>query len=178
MVHGVAVAILVTLAWVLVHVAIMHVRPAESRIRAMTLGYLVSLPFVYAACRWLPMPATIAERAAQESQLMGLFHAYFLHLLLYFAWVECFYHVERAVSLRFLIEILRHPDETAPIDEIRGKYNVREMVETRLEALRDHGFAEQRGDTWHLKPKGLLFARAMQFSAWIFQSKGQSERDG
>ena len=106
MAAGLFIAVIVTLAWVVLQIGLMHVRPAENRIRSMTLGYVISLPFVFVAYRWLPLPASIASASAGESWAMGLILAYLLHLLLYFCYVECFYHVERAVTLRFLTEIM------------------------------------------------------------------------
>jgi hypothetical protein len=56
------------------------------------------------------------------------------------------------------------------------RYNVREMVERRLEGLEDHAFMARDGSTRRLRPKGMIFARIMQLSSWIYQSKSQSDR--
>ncbi len=170
MASGLLIALVVTLVWVSLQIGLMHLRPAENRIRSMTQGYLISLPFVYVAYRWFATPAP------GEAWAMGLVHAYLLHLLLYFFYVEGFYHVERAVTLRFLTEIMKQPGGQTRLADIMKHYNVREMVERRLEVLQQHQFVERRGDAWLLKPKGMVFARMMQFSSWVYQSKGQSDR--
>lgn len=176
MVHGVFVALVVTAAWILAHVGWMQFRPAENRIRSMTRGYLLSLPLVWAAYRWLPAPAAWAEAAAGEAAALGWFHAYFLHLLLFLLYVECFYHIERAVTTRILIEIMRHPGGAPTLDSIRRQYDVREMIRRRLDVLTEHQYIQKDGDRWKLLPRGRLFAAAMRISAWIFQSHSQRER--
>ncbi len=176
MAQGILTAILVTLVWVFGHIGLMQFRPAENRIGSMTRGYLISLPFVFIVYRWFPWPAALAAAGAHEAWLMGLLHAYFGHLLLYFFYCEGFYHVERAVTTRLLIEIMNYPGG-ARIEDIQKDYNVKEMIRARLEVLRDHQFIEESNGAWRLKSKGLFFARAMQISAWIFQSKGQADRE-
>lgn len=176
MARGLIVCLLMSLAWSGLHVIAMHIRPTEKRFHAMFLAWALSLPFIALAYFFLPLPAAVASVGAGEQPGMGLFHAYLFHLLLFFLFVECFYHVERSVTLRFLIEILRQPQGRARLEDIRNMYHVGDMVERRLEALQDHHFITKRGEHWQLLPKGRFYARAMQFSAWVFQSKGQSER--
>jgi len=166
----------ISFAWIGLHVALMHWKPAQSRIGSITKGYLISIPCLYVAWRWLPLPGAIVKASAGQEPLMGLFHAYTLHLLLYFFYVEGFYHVERAVSLRFLIEILQHRSEHVRLAEIMERYNIGEMISRRLGVLEQYRYIEKAGERWHLQRKGKIFARLMQFSSWIFQSKGQSDR--
>jgi len=175
--QGVFAAVVVTLAWVLLQNLLMFVRPAENRFRAMLTGYILSLPFVYPVYRSLPALGFVdAGGAATESPYMGLFHAYLFHLLLFFFYVECFYHVERSVSLRLLVELLKQGDAGAPLQEIQGRYPVESMIQQRLDVLRDRGFIELRNGSWHLCLKGELLAQVTVTMSWLFQAKGQHER--
>ena len=175
--QGVFAAIVVTLAWVFLQNLLMFVRPAENRFRAMLTGYLLSLPFVFPVYRWLPALGFVdAGGAATESPYMGFFHAYLFHLLLFFCYVEFFYSVERSVSLRLLVELLKQGDAGAALQEIQGRYPVEGMIQQRLEVLRDRGFIELRNDSWHLRFKGKLLARVTVAMSWLFQAKGQHER--
>jgi hypothetical protein len=168
MIGGLLIAVLVTAAWMLAQIGAMHIRPARNRLKSMALGYVVSLPFVYLACRWfLPAGAAWAP---------GLLHAYVFHLLLFLFYVECFYHVERSVTLRFLMEILLRGEAGARLHDIQGEYSLDAMILARLEVLAENGFVEKRGDEWHLLAKGRLFATLMGISCWIFQSETQRER--
>jgi hypothetical protein len=171
--HGVMVATVVSVAWILVQNLIMHLRPAENRFGAMLLGYLLSLPFVFLAYRWLP---GFTEAVSVESPTMGLFHAYFFHLLLFLFYAECFYHVERSVTFRLLVELLQSGPGGLPLQAIQSRYTVDEMVEQRLEVLRTNGFLKREGDIWRLQPKGLFLASVTEALSWVFQSKAQYER--
>ena len=95
---------------------------------------------------------------------------------MFFCYVECFYHIERSVSLRLMVELLKQGDAGAPLEEIQGRYPVEGMIQERLEVLRDRGFIELRNDCWHLCFKGQLLARVTVSVSWLFQAKGQHER--
>jgi len=175
--QGVFAAVMVSFGWIFLQNLLMFVRPAENRFRAMLTGYILSLPFVFPVYRWMAALCLVdAGGAATESPYMGLFHAYFFHLLVFFFYVECFYHVERSVSLRLLVELLKQGDAGAPLQEIQGRYPVESMIQQRLDVLRDRGFIELRRGSWHLRFKGELLARVTVTMSWLFQAKGQHER--
>ena len=173
MAQGIIVAVIVSAAWILAQNLFMHLRPAENRFNAMVVGYLLSLPCVFVAYRWMP---PLLPGSGSESPALGLFHAYLLHLLLFFCYGECFYHVERSVTLRLLVEILQHGDAPASLQAIQGRYNVEGMIRERLEVMRERGFVERVDDSWHLCFKGTLLARVTVATAWVFQIKPQHER--
>ena len=176
MLRGLTVAVLVSAAWIGAQIAWMHVRPASNRFRAMLLGYLASLPFLLLAYFRLPLPQFAQAGSGTEAWSMGLLHAAVLHLLIFFFYVECFYHVERSVTLRFLLEILDRPEGACRLEDIRSVYNIDKMIATRLDVLAANNYIERRQGRWVLKSKGRLFARVMKFSKWVFQSQTQRER--
>ncbi|HOW98227.1 MAG TPA: hypothetical protein P5567_05335 [Kiritimatiellia bacterium] len=173
--HGLLTAIVVSLAWMLLQLAAMHIRPARNRFYAMLTGYLCSLPFVYAAYRWLPLPVD-AQTDVEGWFGLGLFHAYLFHLLLFFLYVEFFYHVERSVTLRFLVMVLQAPGRTAHPADLQQDYSLEDMITRRLADLEQNRFIERRGGRWHDRARGVLIAVIMGVSSWLFRSKTQSER--
>jgi hypothetical protein len=172
---GILTALILTAAWIATHLVWMHIRPAGNRLRAMTLTYLASLPFTvpllrHLAFQWLP--AHHGEAAG-----VGLIHAFLLGLLFYLLFVECFYHVERSVTLRLLVEILQRQERgTVALRDVQADYTIDDMVARRLALLRERGFVESTHEGWTLAPKGLLLTRIMRVSCWLFQSKTQDER--
>lgn len=167
--RGLIAALAVSAGWMLIHLLLMQCRPAENRFKAMTLCWLASLPAV-------PLLYALLPAQPGESFWMGLFLSGFFNLLLYFLFVECFYHIERAVTLRIMIEILKNAKGRTTIESIRKQYDVDGMIRRRLEVLQERQFIEQKDGAWRLKSKGRLFARTMQFSCWLFQCKGQKDR--
>ena len=171
---GVITAGLVSGAWILAHIGWVHLRPAGHRLAAMTVAYLASLPFTWPAFRFV---AGWLQTNPAVSPGPGLTLAFLLGLLLYFLFVECFYHVERSVTLRFLVEILRRRSSgTATIRNIQDNYSLEAMIGKRIELLRENGFIEESNGRWVLRPKGRRFCRLMAFSCWLFQSKTQDQR--
>ena len=112
--HGLLAAVAVTCVWVILQNAFMHFRPANNRFRAMLVGYLVSIPFVFVCYHALP--------TAEGSRACGLLNAYLFHLLLFFQYVHGFYHVERSVTIRFLVELLKHGGQGVTITEVQRDY--------------------------------------------------------
>ena len=177
MAHGIIVALGISAIWILLQNLLMHFRPAQDRFGAMLKGYALSLPFVFVAYHWLPpLSLAIARAMQQEAYAMGLIHAYFFHLLLFFFYAECFYHVERSVTLRFFVELLKRGDQGAKLDVVQSHYSVDDMIQQRLEVMRDQGFLEQRQDSWHFRLKGRLLARASWIGSRLFRFKPQHER--
>lgn len=175
---GVISALLVFLATVTAHLIAMHTRPTPRRFPAMAKAFLVSFPITIALA-WL-----IWQKDAWREALAGVEHpaaaygmAALLHVLFYFCFVECFYHVERAVTLRMVIELYEEPGHAMPLDEMLAHYPVDDMIRRRMEGLEHSGFVVRGADgRWRLTPKGRFFARAMQISSAIFNSKPQNER--
>lgn len=173
MIRGLLTAGIVTVVWMCIQIIWMHIKPAENRFKAMCLGYCISLPFVYMAYQWMPGLTNIP---LHEPWGIGLFFAYFIDLLLFLLYVECFYHVERSVTLRFLVEILQRSPPGVRMEQILAGYNMDSMIRTRLKALEENNFIELKEGKWRLKSKGIRLAKAMRFTAWIYQSVGQADR--
>jgi hypothetical protein len=174
---GVTIAVIVSVLWIGAQIYLAHLQPPRSRFKAMLAGYLASLPLVLGFYWLLPasFPNLWAWLIGAEHPLSALLHAFVSHLLIFFLYVECFYHVERSVTLRLLIEIGEHPGgETA--EAISADYNVDGMIVQRIEALNANGYTEQSGDRIRLLPRGRRFAAGARAFCWLFQSKMQDER--
>lgn len=178
MILGITAGFLASLLWIGAHTGWMHIRPAHNRFKSMLAGYLVSLPLPGLICLGagrLFSPGWTGDIAPMHLPLV-LLHAYLWHLLLFFAFCEFFYLVERSVSLRLLVEVWRHPDGQARLAQVQSNYTVADMIRGRLAVLAENGFIEMRDGQWRLRPKARLMARAMRVSAWIYQSVGQADR--
>jgi hypothetical protein len=174
---GVFIAVIVSALWISVQIYLAGLHPPRSRFKAMLVGYLASLFFVLGFYWLLPafFPNLWRWLVGAEHPLSALFHAYLGHLLIFFLYVECFYHVERSVTLRLLIEIGEHPDGETP-KAISADYNVDDMIVQRVAVLNANRYTEQSGDRIRLLPRGRRFAAAVQAFCWLFQSKMQDER--
>ena len=175
MVTALMASFIVTALWILAHLVAMHIRPAKARMAAMAKAWLISLPVLFLELAFLNNYVGIALNR-QESPWLSYFYALVLHLLLFFLFVECFYHIERSVTLRLLVEIETAAGGNSSITAIMKGYSVDDMIQRRLDILARSGFASKTGDRWVLSSKGKRLAGIMSFSCWIFQSKPQNER--
>jgi hypothetical protein len=178
MLGGVFTAILVSAIWIAGQILLTRFRPNKGGFKAMFYGYLLSLPLVYLTYRMLPlaMPGVWDWLVGREHSLSALFHAYFGHLLIFFLYVECYYHIERSVTLRLLIEIRDCPGGEPTSADISVNYKLDEMVVQRLAALEANRYVKRSGEQLQLLARGSRFAAGVEFFSWLFQSKTQDER--
>ncbi len=175
MIAGIISAVLATALWISAQLLIMRLKPSERRFRAMLRGYLSSLPLV-AVCYLLLQPHFPLLSSPAEPVWMGWFHAYLLHLLLFFQYVHFFYHVERSVTVRMLVEILDSPGGAVSHDEINSRYSLDEMIVRRLDVMVENGFLLKRDGAYHNTAKGDLFARLVVLVSRTFRSVTQKDR--
>jgi hypothetical protein len=174
---AVIASLLTSMLWIATHLAAMHIRPARNRMAAMAKSYLLSLPVLLVLiallnhCDWL-----VSALNRGEDPLLSWFYSLLLQLLFFFLFVECFYHIERSVTLRLLVEIQALPREKSVIGVIMKDYSVDDMIRRRLDDMARNDFVRKAGQSWVLSPKGETMAKFMSFSCWIFQSKPQNER--
>lgn len=169
MIAGIVLAALVSLLWIIAQNLWMHWRPAANRFGAMLAGYLVSLPALWIGLRLLP--ATTGE-----SPWLAVVHTHVFHLLLFFCYVECFYHVERSVSLRLLVEILLAGPAGIRLESVRAQYSHADMIRERLQVMVARGLLRCDDGVYRLQPKARAFAQVVAFAAWVYQAKAQHER--
>ncbi len=172
MIRGISTALIVGAIGIVIHIVLMFVRPAKNRLRSMAICYILSLPFVYLVCCWLSPQASTAFSAAP---LLGLIHAYVLHLLIFFLYAEFFYAFDRAVTLQLLVEILKQDDPTS--EQLKETCSFEELIQERLKVLESNNFIVQREGRWRLKVKGAFFARTMKISSFLFRTQSQRERN-
>lgn len=167
----------VTLLWIIGHLVTMQFRPAAGRMGAMARAWLASLPVLLIVLVALNrMDKLVIALNGQEHPLISYFYALLLHVLLFFLFVECFYHIERSVTLRLLVEIDAAATAKPTVGSLMKDYSVDDMITRRLDAMEQSRFIKRAGDKWVLASKGQSFARIMRLSCWIFQSKPQNER--
>ena len=174
MFHGILTALVSTLFWVVIQNLWMHIRPHPQRFQAIVGGYVFSLPLVYFAYRWMPV---WFEASPEEAPALGWVHAYLLHFLLFAFYGECFFHVERSVTLRLLVEILHAGPKGVDLESLRSQYPVGQMVAQRLEVLRKNGFVCQESGRWRLREKARFLARFAALGNWLLRASAQNERE-
>jgi DNA-binding HxlR family transcriptional regulator len=173
MLTGLLAALLGFVLCVAGHLAAMHRHPTKGRLGAMTRAFALGFP---ATLLLVPLLRSLGGWDGAEHPALAWIVAVLMHGLLFFLFVECFYHIERSVTLRLLVELLEHPQGAATGAEIMREYSVDDMIRRRLEDLVRNGWVEESAGRFRLTEKGRRFATVMRTSIWIYQSKPQNER--
>jgi hypothetical protein len=178
MLGGIVIAVLVSAIWIAGQIILRRAIGSNNHFKAMAIGYVVSLLLVYFAWHYFPavFPGLWAGLVGNEHPTHSLWHAYVGDTLIFFLYAECFYHVERSVTLRLMIEILTFPGGRPTTNEISKHYSLNDMIAERLAVLVAHGYITKSGDRFSLLSKGRRFATGVRLFCWIYRSKTQDER--
>lgn len=122
-----------------------------------TFPLLMSLLFMS-----LPIYVFLFLQIAPAVDRLALCNGLFLHLLIFFNYVQCFYYITQPVTIRMLEEFLKAPGERLTLEELKTSYGLSHMIQARLETLAQNGYARRQGDRYALAPRGKFFAEAFQ----------------
>lgn len=175
MLTGIILAISSSALWITIQIIWLHIRPAENRFKAMLIGYLASLPVLLGAL-CLPFIIDLHNRLTAEPYGLAILHAFLLQTLIFFFYVECYYHIERAITFRILIEIAQKP-EGIPTGSLQQNYSLAEMISTRMNVLKARNFVYEQEGRWRLRIKGRVFARLMHIILGLYRAQSQKDRD-
>jgi len=155
MVKGALISFFLVVAWTLVQMVVFRLTATRQLFRTVTLLYLLTIP-AYVAC-YVITPDTLGvlpQDLDQGSSPLGLLNGLLLYLIWYPTYISCFYYVERPLTLRLLIALLKAPKEVLTLSEMKAVYNLPYLIERRLEAMKDGGFVTKREGRYFLTPKG------------------------
>jgi len=164
MLKGILLSLVLSAAWITVHIILFHLRRPEKMFKALLCLFAPTMP-LFAICYFLTpdnlylLPATCSRTPAS----LGVVNGLFVHLLLFGTYVEFFYYVTRAVTLRILVEVLTRGGAHVGLGEIQGEYNISTMVLSRLEAMVENGFVHVMHGNYYNTPKGHRYARFFIF---------------
>lgn len=176
MLTGLIASLLITLLWIIACIFLMHLHPAQQRFGIMVKSFCGSLPLLCFFLFFLQHQSSLVEKLnGHEARALAFVISILLQILFFFFFVECFYHIERSVTLRLLIEI-RNATSPMTVTTLMKDYSVDDMIKRRLEDMLKNKWIYCEGNHWKLSSKGLWLARSMLFSCWLFQSKPQNER--
>lgn len=176
MVKGWVVSLGLIAAWVCAQLVVFHVTHPRQLFRTLTLLFVLSLP-VYIACYLLTPPTLgfLPRELAQSPLLLGLLNGLILHHLLYVTYVAFFYYIDRPLTLRILIALLKDPQRKWTLSELQTVYQLTHMIQRRLEAMEAGRLVVEREGRYFLTPKG---RRIGKFFYWgkTFLKIGRSQK--
>jgi hypothetical protein len=98
----------------------------------------------------------LPERLARTAPTLGLLNGLALLVLLFLTGVLFYYHADRSITVRLLIELARAPQQRLSLAQMQAVCGVEVLMQDRLETMALNGFLVLRDGRYHLAPKGRL----------------------
>jgi hypothetical protein len=157
MLKGIILAGLLIAAWTLVQGMVFQLRAPQKAFASMAAWFAPMVPaFVLIH---LLTPADLGflpERFARAEPALGLLNGLALLVLLFLTGVLFYYHADRSITVRLLIELARAPQQRLSLDELQAVCGVEVLMQDRLDTMTMNGFLVRRDGSYHLAPKGRL----------------------
>lgn len=157
MLKGIILAGLLIAIWALVQGMVLQLRAPQKAFASMVAWFAPMVPaFVLIH---LLTPADLGflpERFARAAPALGLLNGLALLVLLFLTGVLFYYHADRSITVRLLIELARAPQQCLSLDQLQAVCGVEVLMQDRLDTMAMNGFLVRCGGSYHLAPKGRL----------------------
>jgi hypothetical protein len=160
MAKGLLLSVAITAVWGVAVIARLHQRTPQRIFRMMVSAFIPTIP-VYGVLYWVTPPGlgVLPARLTLTPVALGFWNGLLFHLLFFLTIVQCFYHVNRSITLRLLTEFERASGHFLTVAELSKVYGLDQMIQNRVEAMAQNHFIEHRGGRYYLARKGQVFAR-------------------
>lgn len=164
MLKGYLLSACLVIFWIITQITVFHIVQPKKKFWTLTLLFMGTFPFYALFYFWIPPNFFFLPPSLSQTPLwVGFANGLILHILLYGTYVECFYYVDRPLTLRMLVEVLQAPGHTLTLHELQTRYSFREMIRSRLEAMVHNGYLLAEAQGYRLTSKGRVFAQGFLF---------------
>ena len=155
MLKGMVLAWVLVWVWALVQGIVFQLRAPEKAFASMVVWF-APIPVAYVALHLLTPPdlGFLSERFAGGAAALSLLNGLALLVLLFLTGVLFYYHADRSITVRLLIEMARAPQQRMTMDQMQAVCGVEVLMHDRLHTMAMNGFLEERDGVFHLAPKG------------------------
>lgn len=157
MLKGLILAGLLIAIWVLVQGTVFQLRAPQKAFASMVAWFAPMVPAFVPL--YVLTPADLGflpERFARAAPALGLLNGLAMLVLLFLTGVLFYYHADRSITVRLLIELARAPQQCLSLDQLQAVCGVEVLMQDRLDTMAMNGFLVRRGGSYHLAPKGRL----------------------
>jgi len=172
MLKGLLLSVLVISVWGIVQLGVFHALHPRSALKSMIGSFLPALPAYLLL--YLATPPTfgiLPDRLAATAVPLGMLNGMLILVLLFLTCVQFYYHLNRAISLRILIEFERAAGRSMTLDQIERACSLGSLIGGRLEALVAYGLVFRFGEYYHLGPGGRIAAAVGRIARRVIRLK-------
>jgi hypothetical protein len=152
---GMVLAWVLVWVWAVVQGIVFQLRAPEKAFASMV-AWFAPMPVAYVALH-LATPADLGflpDRFVGGAAALSLLNGLVLLVLLFLTGVLFYYHADRSITVRLLIEMARAPQQRLSLDQMQAVCGVEVLMHDRLRTMAVNGFLEERDGIYHLAPKG------------------------
>ena len=157
MLKGLVLAGMLVATWAVLQGIVFQLRAPQKAFASMVAWFAPMLP-VYVLL-YLLTPADLGvlpERFARTATPLGLLNGLAVLVLLFLTGVLFYYHADRSITVRLLIELARAPQQRLSLAQLQAVCGVEVLMQDRLDTMTMNGFLVRRDGRYHLAPKGRL----------------------
>ena len=155
MLKGILLAWTLVWIWAALQGVVFQLR-APDKAFASRVRCFAPMPFAYVALHLLTPPdlGILPEGALGAAEALSLLNGLALLILLFLTGVLFYYHADRSITVRLLIEMARAPQQRMTLDQMQAVCGVEVLMHDRLHTMAMNGFLVERDGVYHLAPKG------------------------
>lgn len=157
MLKGLVLAGMLVATWAVLQGIVFQLRAPQKAFASM-LAWFAPLVPAYVLL-YLLTPADLGvlpERFARAATPLGLLNGLAVLVLLFLTGVLFYYHADRSITVRLLIELARAPQQRLSLAQLQAVCGVEVLMQDRLDTMTMNGFLVRRDGRYHLAPKGRL----------------------
>jgi hypothetical protein len=157
MLKGLVLAGMLVVTWAVLQGIVFQLRAPQKAFASMVAWFAPLVPAY--VLLYLLTPADLGvlpERFARAATPLGLLNGLAVLVLLFLTGVLFYYHADRSITVRLLIELARAPQQRLSLAQLQAVCGVEVLMQDRLATMTMNGFLVRRGGRYHLAPKGRL----------------------
>lgn len=157
MLKGLVLAGMLVASWAVLQGIVFQLRAPQKAFASMVAWFAPLVPAY--VLLYLLTPADLGvlpERFARAATPLGLLNGLAVLVLLFLTGVLFYYHADRSITVRLLIELARAPQQRLSLAQLQAVCGVEVLMQDRLDTMTMNGFLVRRNGRYHLAPKGRL----------------------
>jgi hypothetical protein len=157
MLKGLVLAGMLVATWAVLQGIVFQLRAPQKAFASMVAWFVPLVPAY--VLLYLLTPADLGvlpERFARAATPLGLLNGLAVLVLLFLTGVLFYYHADRSITVRLLIELARAPQQRLSLAQLQAVCGVEVLMQDRLDTMTMNGFLVRRDGRYHLAPKGRL----------------------
>lgn len=172
MLKGLILSVLLITGWGIVQLVVFHSVHPRNPLKSMIASFLPTLPaYLLLYTVTPPTLGILSHHLAATPAPLGMLNGVLLLFLLFLTCVQFYYHLNRAISLRILIEFEKAAGRSMTLEQIERACSLGSLIGGRIEALVAYGLVSRSGGCHYLGARGRIAAAVGRMARKVIRLK-------